>query len=68
MTEDRLAEGAIYPHQSELRAASRAVAVAVTRAARDAGVGRHLSDEEIGPAVDAMMWYPKYLPYEPAGA
>ena len=43
-----------------------AVAVAVVRAARDAGVGRHLADEEIEPAVDAMMWFPTYLPYEPA--
>jgi malic enzyme len=66
VSEDRLAEGAIYPCQSELRVASRAVAIAVVRAARDAGVGRHLREDEIAPAVDAMMWYPQYLPYEPA--
>jgi malic enzyme len=66
VSEDRLAEGAIYPCQSELRVASRAVAVAVARAARDAGVGRHFHDDELEPAVDAMMWYPQYLSYEPA--
>jgi malic enzyme len=66
VSEERLALGSIYPHQSELRTASRAVAIAVARAARDGGVGRHLSDDEIEPAVDAMMWYPRYLGYRPA--
>jgi malate dehydrogenase (oxaloacetate-decarboxylating) len=64
--EDRLAQGALYPNQSELRSVSRAVAIAVVRAARDAGVGRHLTDDEIPDAVDAMMWEPRYLAYEPA--
>jgi hypothetical protein len=67
VSQQRLETGAIYPAQSDLRVASRAVAVAVVRAARDARVGRYLADEEIEPAVDAMMWFPKYLPYEPAG-
>jgi malic enzyme len=62
---DRLEEGSLYPHQSELREVSRAVAVAVARCARDCDVGRHLHDEEIEPAVDAMMWHPDYVPYEP---
>jgi malic enzyme len=64
VSEDRLDAGAIFPHQSELRIASRAVAIAVVRAARDAGVGRYFADEEIEPAVDAMMWFPAYRPYE----
>ena len=45
--------------------ASRAVAIAVARAARDGGVGRNLCDDEVESAVDAMMWEPRYLPYEP---
>ena len=57
-------QGSLYPHQSELRAVSRAVAIAVARSARDGGVGRHLRDEELERAVDAMMWQPRYLPYE----
>jgi malic enzyme len=61
----RLAEGSLYPQPSDLRVASRAIAVAVARAARDAGVGRQLRDDELEPAVDAMMWEPRYLPYEP---
>jgi malic enzyme len=66
VSEDRLAEGVVYPSQSELRVASRAVAVAVARAARDAGVGRNFHDDEIESAIDEMMWFPQYLPFEPA--
>ncbi len=63
---ERLATGALYPHQSELRAVSRKIAIAVVREARDRGVGRAFRDEEIAPAVDAAMWFPEYVPYEPA--
>jgi malic enzyme len=65
VTQDRLDEGALYPNQSELRTVSRAVAIAVARCARDGGVGRHFQDEEIEPAIDAMVWQPDYVPYEP---
>jgi malate dehydrogenase (oxaloacetate-decarboxylating) len=63
--EDRLAAGGLYPHQSELRRVSRTVAIAVVRCARDRDVGRHFHDDEIEPAVDAMMWQPDYVRYEP---
>jgi malic enzyme len=63
---ERLEQGSLYPNQSELRVASRSVAIAVARAARDGGVGRHFADDELALAVDAMMWDPRYLPYEPA--
>ena len=62
----RLEERALYPNQSDLRVASRAVAIAVARAARDGGVGRNLCDDEVESAIDAMMWEPRYLRYEPA--
>jgi hypothetical protein len=45
---------------SSLRPVSRAIAIAVARAARDSGVGRLLSDDAIGAAVDAGMWFPDY--------
>jgi malic enzyme len=63
--EDRLEVGALYPTASDLRGASRAVAIAVARCARDCGVGRHFQDEEIAHAVDSMVWHPDYVPYEP---
>ena len=63
---DRMDTGALYPAQSDLRAASRAIACAVVRVARDSGVGRHFTDDEIEPAVDAAMWFPRYPELEPA--
>jgi len=65
VSQARLEEGALYPNQSSLRDASRAVAIEVARAARDCGVGRNLCDDEVESVVDAMMWEPRYLPYEP---
>jgi malate dehydrogenase (oxaloacetate-decarboxylating) len=63
--EDRLEVGALYPTASDLRGASRSVAIAVARCARDCGVGRHFEDDAIAHAVDAMVWQPDYVPYEP---
>ena len=58
--DDRLAVGALYPSQSELRRVSRAIAVRVVKEARDMGIGRSFTDEEIEPAVDAAIWEPIY--------
>jgi malate dehydrogenase (oxaloacetate-decarboxylating) len=65
LTEERLAEGSIFPSQSELRTVSRAVAIAVARCARDCGVGRQFHDDEMEAAIDAMVWEPSYVDYEP---
>ena len=65
VSDERLEVGALYPNQSELRSVSRAVAIAVVLCARDCGVGRYFRDEEIEPTVDAMMWRPEYVPFEP---
>jgi len=60
VTAERLAEGAIYPALTDLRAVSRRIGIAVARAARDQGLGRLAADEEIEAAVDATMWDPAY--------
>ena len=60
MDGDRLANGALYPSQSDLRSVSRAIAIRVVREARDLGIGRHLDDAEIEAAVDAEIWEPAY--------
>lgn len=62
---ERLAAGAIYPPISELRAISRAIAIAVVGQMRDAGTGRQYRDEEIEPAVDRAIWWPEYPPMVP---
>jgi malic enzyme len=60
VTEQQLATGALYPRLGDLRTISRAIAVAVAKAARDDGVGRYLADVDIEAAVDAAMWTPTY--------
>lgn len=57
---DRLARGALYPRLSQLRPISRAIAVAVAREARDAGLAPIRTDEQIEAAVDTQMWTPDY--------
>ena len=52
---DTLRDGTLFPPITELRAIARAVAIAV------AGPGSE-------PAVDAAMWWPRYVPYLPERA
>ena len=60
-----LAAGSLFPPVSELRHVTARVAEAVVREARDAGLGRAITDAEIPPSVAAAMWEPRYLPLEP---
>ncbi|HTV12281.1 MAG TPA: NAD-dependent malic enzyme [Acidimicrobiales bacterium] len=57
---ERLAQGALYPSLGDLRAISRRIAGAVAREARDEGVARIMSDEDIEREIDATMWEPSY--------
>jgi malate dehydrogenase (oxaloacetate-decarboxylating) len=63
VTPRRLAEGALYPPLGSLREVSRSIAIAVAREARDAGVGRPMSDAEIEDAVQRQIWWPDYVSY-----
>jgi malate dehydrogenase (oxaloacetate-decarboxylating) len=63
---ERLAAGALYPAVSELREVSRQIAARVICQSRDCGVGRIYRDGEIADAVDSAIWFPAYLPYQPA--
>jgi malic enzyme len=63
VSDERLAAGAIYPDQGELRAVSRRIACRLVREARDQHLGRLVPDDEIEPLVDAAMWYPEYREY-----
>jgi malic enzyme len=57
----RLDTGALYPSQGDLRDVSRSIAIRVVTEARDHGLGLHLKDEEIEPAVDGAIWDPVYI-------
>jgi malic enzyme len=66
VSDARLAQGALVPDVSELRAVSARVAAAVLRHASGRGVGRHIADDEVEGVVAAASWYPDYVPIEPA--
>ena len=63
VTEERLAQGSLYPPVASLRAVSRAIAEGVVCQARDCGVGRGYHDDRIAAAVEDAMWVPAYRPY-----
>jgi malic enzyme len=62
---ERLSRGALYPPLADLRAISRRIAIAVARCARDQGLARITSDEEIEAEVDSAIWMPEYSSYRP---
>jgi len=67
---ERLACGALYPPVGELRAVSRAIAIAVVRGIGTVD-GQPLpagpeAEELATAAVDAATWWPDYAAYEPA--
>jgi malic enzyme len=65
VSDERLAQGALFPPVSALRAVSRAVALAVAREALANGAQGPCEDE-LAQAVDAAMWTPEYTRYVPA--
>lgn len=62
VSEERLAEGAIFPHQGELRRVSFAIACAVVRYASEHNLGRRVPDEEVEDMVRSVVWDPAYAP------
>lgn len=66
VSDARLAQGALVPDVSELRAVSARVAAAVLQHASARGVGRSVTGDEAERAVAAASWYPDYVPIEPA--
>ncbi len=66
VTEEDLAAGNLYPPIEQLRPISRAIAIAVARAARDEGAGELIGDHAIEAALDREMWDLEYLVLQPA--
>jgi malic enzyme len=65
MDASRLAQGALVPDVSELRAVSARVAAAVLGHASASGTGRRVSHDEAAALVAAASWYPDYVPLVP---
>ncbi len=60
VSQERLAIGAIYPDQSELRAVSAHIAEAAVGELSRRGAGRAISEDAIAELVRNAMWYPDY--------
>ena len=63
--DDLISMGQLYPNIQDVRAVSRAVAIAVGREAIEEGVADSVDDLE--EAIDEAMWDPEYLSYRSAG-
>jgi malic enzyme len=61
VSQERLDASAIYPHQSELRAVSFAIACAVVRYASEHNLGRRIAAEDVEATVRAVVWDPRYV-------
>jgi malic enzyme len=57
-------EGSLFPPIDDVRAVSRTVAVAVGEQAIREGLASE--QEDVGRAVDDLIWWPDYIPYRPA--
>jgi malic enzyme len=60
--EERLARGALYPVQSDLRRVSARIAAAVLRFAGREGLGEPVPEDRIEALVEASQWWPEYVP------
>ena len=68
VTDERLATGGMYPPVTELRAVTRSIAIGVAHEAVETGLAGISADDDIEALIDAAMWWPRYIPYEPARA
>ena len=66
VSEARLAQGALVPDVSELRAVSARVAAGVLSYASARGIGRRIAADEVAATVAQASWYPDYVPIVPA--
>lgn len=60
VSEERLAQGSLYPDPSDLRMVSQKIAEAVVKEAKNLNLGKMIPDEDISSTVQKMMWYPEY--------
>jgi malic enzyme len=63
VTQERLAQGALYPPMERLGEISRSVALAVVTEAVASGVAGIGADVDLATVVDEAMWWPAYVPY-----
>ncbi len=62
VSEERLAQGALFPSQSDLRRVSFAITCAVVRYASEHDLGRRIPPDEVESFVRSAVWEPGYVP------
>jgi malic enzyme len=67
VSDERLAQGALFPDASELRAVSARIAAAVVRYASERRLGRTVPDDEVERLVADSTWHPEYVPVVSVG-
>jgi len=65
VTPEQLAKNMLLPQLTDIRNVSYHIAKAVAIEARESGLGRLLSDDELGRIVKTAQWDPHYYPYKP---
>ncbi len=65
VTDEQRRHNKLLPDLSDIRNVSVAVAKAVAVEAREAGLGRLISDEELERLIRKAQWVPHYYPYRP---
>jgi malate dehydrogenase (oxaloacetate-decarboxylating) len=65
VTAERRESGLLLPAMEDIREAAFRVALAVAKEARESGLGRLLSDEELAGVIRKAQWAPRYYPYRP---
>ncbi|WP_257312296.1 NAD-dependent malic enzyme [Geothrix fuzhouensis] len=63
VTPEQEATGLLLPEMKDIRQVSAAVAKAVSKEARDAGLGRLLNDEQLDAIIVKAQWDPHYTAY-----
>ncbi len=63
VSDERIADGALYPPVEALADISRAVALAVGEEAVASGVAGISPGTDLAAAIDEAMWHPAYVPY-----
>ena len=65
VSDEDLAAGMLFPRLGQLRPLTREIALAVARAAMEAGVADPVDDDRLAADLDAMMWEPRYVEIRP---
>jgi malate dehydrogenase (oxaloacetate-decarboxylating) len=65
VTADMRAQGQLLPEAGVIREVAYRVALAVAREAREATLGRMVSDAQLETIIRKAQWMPRYYPYRP---